>query len=456
MASKVSGEAVSLRRITDPGLWQVSASGVVSGRGSGLAPAVLLGAGASVPYLPVADALKREILRFALALVGAEERLDELAARASQPHVTLEVFCSMLYYRCGGRFQPNELWTALCAGVPASPLVRAVAGLRVAGEVGPILTTNFDQMVVDALTGYGQMADRDFRVVTAWQAAEAVHSTERDVCALHGTIYEVGSGTYAPPLTSLARGLARPLTPDMRRYLMAVLGGPRPVLVLGYSGQDHYDISPVLHELRRAARLRQWLWVCYEDRPDERRRISEILDTDQIVVADASAVLSSIVAGMASPLAAREPPVIDLSIPSWWERLVHALDRFRLPVEGVREFVRDLDENLPGAWVVQEHYRLFSAGFDERTALTFGGVTAPGTVADLSEVAHLSFLSPPQEVPFGDLLNAQFTYRLEDEAHWAGGAAADEVFYPRTTELLANCLAKLQAARGRRQAAPSS
>jgi hypothetical protein len=105
-----------------------------------------------------------------------------------------------------------------------------------------------------------------------------------------------------------------------------------------------------------------------------------------------------------------------------------------------------LDENLPGAWVVQEHYRLFSAGFDERVALTFGGMTAPETVANLSEVAHLSFLSPPHDVPFGDLLNAQFTYRLEDAAHWAGGGATDGLFYPRTTELLANCLAKLHAA----------
>ena len=418
---------------------------MVGGDGSGLAAAVLLGAGASVPYLPVADVLKREVLRFALEIVGAEERLDELAIRANQPHVTLEVFCSMLYYRCGGRFRTDELWTALCAGVPVSPLVRAVAALRVAGVVGPILTTNFDQMVVDALTGYGQVADRDFRVVTEWQA-EAVQPIERDVCALHGTIYEVGSGTYAPPLTTLARGLARPLTPGMHRYLTAALGGQRPVLVLGYSGQDHYDVSPVLHELRRAARLRQWLWVCHEDRPDERRRIGEILDTDQIVVADASAILSGLVAGMASSPAAWEPPMTDPSIPSWQERLRRALGRFRLPVEGVREFVRDVDENLPGAWVVQEHYRLFSAGFDERAALTFGGVTAPETVADLSEVAHLSFLSPPQEVPFGDLLTAQFTYRLEDEAHWAGGGAADELFYPRTTELLSNCLAKLQTA----------
>src|SRR5712691_1718116 len=98
----------------------------------------------------------------------------------------------------------------------------------------------------------------------------------------------------------------------------------------------------------------------------------------------------------------------------WRARLERVMTRFALPPDGVRAFLHDLKVNLPGAWVVLEHYRLFSAGFDEQTALTFGGVTPPRAGASgVVQAPHLTYLLPPNDVPFGQLLNGQFTYRLE-------------------------------------------
>ncbi len=261
-------------------------------------PAVLMGAGASMPHLPVADALKLEILTHLVrGVAGTARELDELTARSMQPHITLELFCSMLCYRCAGQFRPIELWDELCSDVPVNSLARSVGALFRAGLVGPILTTNFDQMIPDALEAEGLEAGRDFRMVTDWQLGQQPEQVgDSDVCALHGTVYRLGDKVFAPPLTAMARGLARPFSPGMRRYLHRLFGSGRPVLVIGYSGQDHYDLNPVLHELHGTApdSLRNWLWVCHEDRPEERWRVGQLLTDEQIVVGDASQVLGTV------------------------------------------------------------------------------------------------------------------------------------------------------------------
>jgi hypothetical protein len=415
------------------------------------APIVLLGAGASAPHLPVADALKQAILdQVAVASGEVPDDIADLRARVAQPHITLEVFCSMLRYRCGERFQPIELWSSLCAGIPVNPLSTAIAQLRQAGLIGPILTTNFDPMLPDALEALGAEHGRHFRVLTDSQLTvdgDAHDPLDEDICALHGTIYRLAEGDLAPPLTATARGLARPFSPGVNRYLVQLLGSGRPVLVLGYSGQDHYDVNPLLQDLRRShpGALRRWLWVSHNGEPSELRRVARLFDQDQVLVEDATQVLLLLCRHLG--LSDTDNPASTRQVDPWaWRRnLDRTIRQFALPVEGARNFVQDLRVNLPGAWVVLEHYRLFSAGYDESATLTFGGVHEPESGEGETDASHLAYLPGPWEVPFGQLLDGQFSY-------WSEGRRYQQESVPNSEDqLYRKSFGILEAARQRMQ-----
>ncbi|GAA4877677.1 SIR2 family protein [Saccharopolyspora cebuensis] len=388
-------------------------------------PAVLLGAGASMPQLPVARDLKQEILtRTADMARSRPADLDQLRERIDQPHFTLELLCSMLRYRCAPAYDAVAMWSALCSGVPPSRLTSTIASLRSAGMIGPIVTTNFDATCMSAL----ERSEQRFRVITEWQVRDADEMPEQsDICALHGTTYRAADGEFAPPLSATVRGLARPFTPGMRHYLAGLFRPGRPVVVVGYSGQDHYDVNPLLRELHRedADRLREWMWICHRER--DRDDVPAVVAARH-VVGDATELLGALCAERGLPVAGGE----DVETVDWRGNLRAVFRGFDLPADGVDDFFQDLRSNIAGAWAVLEHYRLFSGGYDTAVTLTFGGVKDENADAD-----HLSFRFGGRRLPFGKLLHASAVYRTED-------ASSDG--YPQSLGLLNDALTALETA----------
>jgi hypothetical protein len=384
---------------------------------------LLLGAGASVPLLPTAAELKKAILE-AVMSGQPEHELDlcELERRAGQSHITLEVFCSMLRYRCGKGFDVLGMWSDICRGVGVNTLAAAIAALRRAGWCGAILTANFDGVIQEALSG------QRFRMLTELQLRSgiepAIQPHREDVCALHGTTFEQpadssGRGPFSPPLSATARGLARPYSPSLYRYLLALFKR-RKLLVIGHSGRDYYDLNSILAELKatQPTWLESWLWISHPLGDEEEvDRLGRLVGPRNVLRADATEVLGEVCKRLGLPGWSEGGPQ-NSQRDRWRERLSAAIAAFKLAPGDVREFLRDLEQNLPGAWVVQEHYRLYSAGYGEGDTLTFGGVAQGGALeASKSRLPDLDFLAPPIQVPFGDLLRGQFAYRADDQRY---------------------------------------
>jgi hypothetical protein len=380
---------------------------------------LLLGAGASAPLLPTAAKLKAEILATVLGdRLRREFDLGELKELAARSHITLEVFCSMLRYRCGRRFDVLRMWSEICRGVGVNSLAASIAALRRRGWCGAILTTNFDCVIQEALS------DQPFRMLTELQLRSETEPEEEDVCALHGTTFEQpanGPGTppFAAPLSATARGLARPYSPSLYRYLSRFFACHK-LLVIGHSGRDYYDLNRMLAELkaRQSALLEKWLWISYPGGNDEEvLRLGQLVGPQNVLQADATKVLLKVCVGLGLPRRS-EGSSQGAKTDEWRERLRAAIAAFELAPDDVRDFLLDLRRNLPGAWVVQEHYRLYSAGYGEGDTLTFGGVAQGGALeASERELPDLDFLQRPFQIPFGDLLRGQFAYRSDDQRY---------------------------------------
>src|SRR6266545_1814006 len=407
---------------------------------------LLLGAGASVPRLPTAAKLKAAILAAVMSdQLHREFNLGRLTELAEQSHITLEVFCSMLRYRCGRRFDVLRMWTEICRGVGVNSLAASIAALRRAGWCGPILTTNFDSVIQEALSG------QPFRILTEPQLRSDTEPDDGDVCALHGTTFQqqpgngLGAPRFAPPLSATARGLARPYPPSLYRYLSTLFASGRKLLVIGHSGRDYYDINPMLAELKASqpALLDNWLWISYPGgNEDEVPRLGQLVGAQNVLRADATRVLLQVCdrLGLRSegwPQSAKTD--------GWQERLRAATATFELAPDDIRQFLLDLERNLPGAWVVQEHYRLYSAGYGEGDTLTFGGVAQGGALeASERELPDLDFL----QVPFGDLLRGQFAYRDDDRRYAGREDLAPEYDYARAVVLLEGIAQKIDLVLG--------
>src|SRR3989338_8159798 len=82
------------------------------------APAVLIvGAGTSLPQIPPATPLKHKIVDAVCRRV--QSKLDStLEESIRNHHMTLEVLCALLRYRCD--FNVSEMWRALCDVAPNS------------------------------------------------------------------------------------------------------------------------------------------------------------------------------------------------------------------------------------------------------------------------------------------------------------------------------------------------
>jgi hypothetical protein len=427
--------ASTIRSLADRRLWQEEGLRGLEIAASPSEPVcLLLGAGASVPHLPTAWELNREILATIVDdRLRNEFDLAKLEQCAGRSHMTLEVFCSMLRYRCGRRFDVVRLWDAICCDVEVSPLARCIAPLRRSGWCGAILTTNFDRMIPDAL------GNQPFRMLTELQLRLDTEPDDRDVCALHGTTFGLlspGDPAFAPPLSATARGLARPYPPVLDGYLTKLFSSGRKLLVIGHSGRDYYDINPLLAEMRARSPqlLENWLWLSHLGRAEEVQRLGELVGPENVIRADATRVLEQVCDRLGLTRSCAPPRE---GAAGWRQRLRATIASFELEAEEVREFLRDLERNLPGAWVVQEHYRLYSAGYGEGDTLTFGGVALRGPEeAFASDLSHLDFLQGPCKVEFGELLRGQFAYRFDDRHYAAGAAAAADSSYTKATRLL--------------------
>lgn len=219
----------------------------------GRRPVFLLGAGASWPLLPIAFDIKKALVDYLLERrtatsserpigdvgdLGVSEKLYE---QIKQPHLTLELLCSLFAYRAGvtdgeRRFNAARLWHEFCHNASYSVVALCLAALAKRGKVGPILTSNFDQMLFDAAThlsfAFQLVTDRSLR-------ANAEFSNEGLLVAFHGTTYGVDpdnleGSKHSPPTSALARGLATPFGREMANCLKSCLADDaRPVICIG-------------------------------------------------------------------------------------------------------------------------------------------------------------------------------------------------------------------------------
>ena len=220
---------------------------------------------------------------------------DFIECLLSQPHLTLEVLFTLLKHRLV-EFDITAFWTDLSLHRPCqtTKVTNALIRLRKHGYVGPILTTNFDSLVPDAMSAYYLKLDRDFRFLTELnleselknEPSEKRAPRPDDVFAIHGTVFTSPNHLFAPPLSATACGLARPLLanhePVPQDLLSPTIAQCRPVLVLGYAGNDHFDLNPLLRELGKhglngetLVAFEKWTWVVYEGNKDDRERVEE-------------------------------------------------------------------------------------------------------------------------------------------------------------------------------------
>lgn len=146
----------------------------------------------------------------------------------------------------------------------ARPLLRALHGhpnawhAFLAAALGTgccVITTNFDTLIETAGDAIGAR-----RQTVIGTAVEGDVETKSILFKIHGSL---GRGNAAEALSSVAlavRQVGRGLSVRQTRLLGALVE-ERPLIVLGYSGRDDFDILPALLNVRRTA---PGLWVIHE------------------------------------------------------------------------------------------------------------------------------------------------------------------------------------------------
>ncbi len=243
-------------------------------------PVLILGAGASVPSLPSAYNLKVEIASNAVkqayedgSSLSKEGRrdlnkaLDCIKTICEEEHITLEVLVSLITFRSGNKLDTDAMWNALCNDCVVNEFSHMIALLVKLGCISKILTSNFDHVLEEACANVGA----EFQVITNVQLEDGesepsiISDTSRtctEICPFHGTTYsdtmnnfhgndsESEPKKYTGPFTATATGLAKPFRKQMSGYIKDSLTDPnRPIIVFGYSGNDHYDINPLLSSM---------------------------------------------------------------------------------------------------------------------------------------------------------------------------------------------------------------
>jgi tetratricopeptide (TPR) repeat protein len=215
----------------------------------------LVGAGVSVPppsRLPLAASLVASLIAPVLqplmlpagltrSVVKALVRLrPELITDVLLEHLGIDAIRPLLHMLRG---QPNAWHGLLSAAL---------------GNGCSVITTNFDTLIEEA----GAVIEHRFQTVVGSDVDETGNANSI-LFKIHGSI----GGDAGAALSSVAlavrqvgRGLSRRQT-----RLLGTLITHRPLIVLGYSGRDDFDILPALLNIDRTA---PGLWVVHErDRP---------------------------------------------------------------------------------------------------------------------------------------------------------------------------------------------
>lgn len=207
-----------------------------------------VGAGVSAPppsSLPLAAGLVASLIAPVLeplALSANLARKVESALVALRPEVITDVLLEHLGIDAARplprvlRGHPNAWHGLLAAALGAGCCV---------------ITTNFDTLIEQACDALGAR----YRTVvgTAVEGGVAAQST---LFKIHGSIGGDALQSVALAVRQVGHGLSIPQT----RLLQALVEN-RPLLVLGYSGRDDFDILPALLNVQRTA---PGLWVVHE------------------------------------------------------------------------------------------------------------------------------------------------------------------------------------------------
>lgn len=184
--------------------------------------AILAGAGISIPSgIPGAKDLRDSILSSVFP--------DEIPAAVRS--LPLEILVAHL-----GRVLQNDLLPVFTSGTP-SHYHHAIATLLSAGALRYVATTNFDELIEAALAG---------RPGTTIIDQELAGSSIPGVLHLHGRVSDRNSIVVA--VEDVVRNQSGP---ELRSRLRELFfpEAPGPILVLGYSFSDEFDINPALRDL---------------------------------------------------------------------------------------------------------------------------------------------------------------------------------------------------------------
>jgi tetratricopeptide (TPR) repeat protein len=195
-------------------------------------PVIFFGAGISRGSgLPIVADLKNGILR-GLCATSADRR-----AIADSP-LPFEAFMEGI----GAQTDIDALIAIFDLGVP-STTHEFMARLAGADSVNTFITTNFDRLLERAL----RLDGTDFAVRATNQQLDSWRSGSRRVTVLklHGTVERKKSIR-----TTLSAVASRQLSDGRRKVVKRVFARDVPIIVLGYSGSDAFDISPIIKAVR--------------------------------------------------------------------------------------------------------------------------------------------------------------------------------------------------------------
>jgi tetratricopeptide (TPR) repeat protein len=226
---------------------------------------LFLGAGISRPdpsSLPTADEIRDGVFQ-RLVEEGSEPSKHLTAAKPYLANMPFEAFLSTIQQTIHDRM--FEILAPLKQGVP-NHVHRYVAQLILHGKVRGVVTTNFDNLLEQAL------ANHLGEVRVCW-LPEHFPSCNNDLerpflIKLHGTfVAPDGSEGFGSIQTTINR-IATGFTPEVSQSLRNLFD-QHLVVFLGYSGRDRLDIFPVL----LSAQNMRVVWVDHYAQSDDVRTL---------------------------------------------------------------------------------------------------------------------------------------------------------------------------------------
>ncbi len=470
-------------------------------------PVLILGAGASIPSLPSAYNLKVEIATNAILQATKEATATSAPAnneniisssvshsssssslssfhnfaksiihtKCEQHHITLEVLVSLITFRSNNKLNTDEMWNALCEDCTVNEFSFMIALLIKWNCIHRILTSNFDHVLEDACR---DLDVENFQVVTNVQllekenkqqqqeqeeqrtGEEKSHSYKTDICPFHGTTYKDGINVYTEPFTATATGLAKPFSKVMSNYIEETIGdgidndNQRPILVFGYSGNDHFDLNPLLSKLKlddptRFAQRKKWFWVVHGGMRNnvsdaickifgvddhEHQATPSVHDNNALYGGDTLTLMRNAFQIVQNKVATgNKKNTHDIIIPRYHDQKIQSLvlskstyqqqlqewftQNFTWKINEANDMILDLQNNLIAAWIVSEHYRLVQLGYDEEYSFRFAGIfDLQSSSRSIGFHPHLALEyhnKGASTLEFGHILEAARIYRIE-------------------------------------------